>query len=157
MTECWTSPTVPYNNVADFNLGPLQNQASGVITWTIATDKSYGPAMPSTCTTCRGLALVDTAVGTYTKSLDYYMMGQFSKFIQRGAVALATTGSYDYGGNAKFEAQAFLNPDGTKVIVIENTFESDHLQLTVTLKGGNSYNGKVLGSAVTTWVIAKGY
>ncbi|CCG80914.1 putative Beta-1,6-glucanase [Taphrina deformans PYCC 5710] len=157
MTECWTSPTVPYSNVADFSLGPLQNQASGVMTWTVATDGRDGPAMPGSCTTCRGLVVVDTAAGTYTHSLDYYMMGQFSKFIHRGAVALTTTGSYDYGHNAKFQAQAFLNPDGSKVVVIENTFAGDHLHLTVTLKGGAVYSGKVLGEAVTTWVIAKGY
>lgn len=156
MSECWTSPTTPWTNVPDFTLGPLQNSVSGVMTWTLASDTNYGPTQPNTCTSCRGLAVVNTSTGTYTKSLDYYLLGQFSKFIQPGAIALSTTGSYDFGAGGKLEAQGFLNPDGTKVIVIENTFTSDHLQVGISCQSGANYNGRVLGSAVTTWIIPAG-
>lgn len=158
MSECWTSPTVPWQNVPDFTLGPLQNYASGVLAWTLASDTAFGPVQPETCTSCRGLVVVDPVTGNYAKTLDFFLLGQFSKFVRRGAVALSTTGSYDFGGGAKFEAQAFLNPDGSKVVVIENTFGSDHLHLSISFKNGaRTYHGKVLGGAVTTWVIAPGH
>lgn len=128
----------------------MQNWAAGSIAWTLGSDTSYGPHLPGGCTSCRGLVEVDTGAGTYTKTLDYYLMGQFSRFVPRGAINLATTGSYDYGGGSKFEATAFLNPDGSRTVVIQNNF-GNSVYVEVTFKSGDTWSGPVYMQSLTTW------
>ncbi|KAI9690522.1 MAG: Endo-1,6-beta-D-glucanase neg1 [Bathelium mastoideum] len=153
MTECWTSPQTSWNQAADFTVGPLQNWASGAMAWVLGTDTNYGPNTGGGCTTCRGLFTVDTSAGTYTLQVDYYMLGQFSKFIPRGASVLDGTGSYDYGNGQKVEAVATLNPDNTRTIVVENTFDQD-IWLSVTMQSGEgTWNGPITANGVTTWLL----
>ncbi|OBT84343.1 hypothetical protein VE02_07266 [Pseudogymnoascus sp. 03VT05] len=149
-TECWTSPTNTWYSTIDFVMGPMQNWASGSIAWTLGSDTNNGPHLPGGCSTCRGLVVVDTGAGTYSKTLDYYLMGQFSRFVPRGATALATTGSKDYGGGQKFEAMSFLEADGSRTVVIQNNFGNE-VFLTVTFKGGEAWSGKVYKESLTTW------
>ncbi|RFU32833.1 hypothetical protein B7463_g3482, partial [Scytalidium lignicola] len=150
MTECWTSPTVSWYSTADFTMGPLQNWAAGVIAWTLGSDTSYGPHLSGGCSTCRGLFEVNTSAGTYSKTLDYYIMGQFSRFVPRGAINLATTGSHDYGGGSKFEATSFLNSDGSRTVVMQNNF-NNAVYVTVTFNSGETWSGPVYTQSITTW------
>ncbi|KAL9084104.1 MAG: hypothetical protein Q9159_005399 [Coniocarpon cinnabarinum] len=151
MTECWTSTTTSWNQAADFTMGPLQNFAAGAMAWTLGSDTNEGPHLAGGCTTCRGLVTIDTSAGTYTPQIDYYMMGQFSKYMEKGSTVLAMTGSYDYG-NGKVEAVASLNGDGTRVVVVENTFPNE-VYLTLTTKGGETWSGSLYKESVTTWVL----
>lgn len=151
MTECWTSPQTGWNQAADFTMGPLQNWASGAIAWTLGTDSSYNPHLNGGCSTCRGLVEVDAGSDSYTPQIDYYMLGQFSKFIPKGATILNGTGSYDYG-NGKIESTASLNPDGTRSVVIENTFTND-VYLTLTTGSGETWSGPLLAQSVVTWLL----
>ena len=128
----------------------MQNWANGVIAWTLGSDTSYGPHLPGGCSSCRGLIEVDTGAGTYSKTLDYYLMGQFSRFVPRGAINLATTGSYDYGNGGKFEATAFVEADGSRTVVIQNNF-SNSVYLTVTFNSGETWSGPVYTQSLTTW------
>lgn len=130
----------------------MQNWAAGAIAWTLGSDTNYGPHLPGGCTTCRGLVEVDTSAGTYSKTLDFYMMGQFSRFVPRGAINLATTGSYDYGSSGKIEATAFLNTDGSRTVVVQNTF-TNPVYVTVAFKSGDSWSGLAYTSSLTTWQI----
>ncbi|KAL1966116.1 hypothetical protein VTN77DRAFT_4864 [Rasamsonia byssochlamydoides] len=152
MTECWTSPTNTWYSTTDFVMGPMQNYAAGAMAWTLATDFSYGPHLPGGCTTCRGLVEVDTTAGTYSKTPDYYFMGQFSRFVPRGAIALNTTGSWDYGNGQKLEVAAFLNPDNSRTLVIENGF-GNPVYVTVTFNSGETWSGPLYTESVTTWVL----
>ncbi|KAL9096350.1 MAG: hypothetical protein Q9165_001347 [Trypethelium subeluteriae] len=154
MTECWTSPETAWNQAADFTMGPLQNWASGAMAWVLGTDTNYGPHLSSGgCSDCRGLFTVDTSAGTYELQVDYYMLGQFSKFIPRNAIVLEGTGSYDYGNGQKVEAVGTLNPDGTRTIVVENLFDEE-IWLSVTMGSGEgTWNGQITGNGVTTWVL----
>jgi O-glycosyl hydrolase len=47
---------------------------------------------------------------------EYYGYGHFMKFVQRGAVRIAST-----GGDKEFNHVAFRNPDGTIVLIVANT------------------------------------
>ena len=152
MTECWTSPETGWSQAADFTMGPLQNWASGAIAWTLGTDTNYNPHIAGGCTTCRGLVVIDPSAGTYTPAIDYYMLGQFSKYIPKGATILSTTGSYDYGNNQKVEATASLNPDGTRTVVIENGFNND-VYLTLTTQSGQTWSGPLYAQSVVTWLL----
>lgn len=96
---------------------------------------------------------VDTGAGTYSKTPDYYFIGQFSRFVPRGSIALQTTGSYDYGNGQKVEAQAFSQPDGTRIVVIQNGF-NNAMDVTVTFKSGQTWTGPLHAQSLTTWLLS---
>ena len=154
MTECWTSPSTGWSQAADFTMGPLQNWASGALAWTLGSDTNYGPHLSGDgpCPTCRGLVVVDTAAGTYDFAIDYYMIGQFSKFIPKGATVLAGTGSYTYDDGTGLQSVASLNPDGSKTVVMTNKFGND-IYVTVSLKSGAQWSGRVYKNSVVTWTL----
>jgi glucan endo-1,6-beta-glucosidase len=155
-TECWTSNIYTgWNQAADFTMGPMQNWAWGSVAWTLATNTDDGPCLdtPGACCTCTGLVVVNTTAGTYNFTTDYYMMGQFSKFMPRGATVLAGTGS-NTNATTGFgvESVASLNPDGTRSVVIENKFTND-VYITLTTKSGETWSGLVETESVTTWIL----
>ena len=154
-TECWTSNIYTgWNQAADFTMGPMQNWAMGSLAWTLATDTNDGPCLdtPGACCTCTGLVVVNTTAGTYDFTTDYYMMGQFSKFMPRGATVLEGTGSNTNSSGVGVESVASLNPDGTRSVVIENKF-SNAVYIAVTTKSGETWSGLVEAESVTTWVL----
>ena len=136
-------------------MGPMQNWAWGSVAWTLATNTDDGPCLdtPGACCTCTGLVVVNTTAGTYNFTTDYYMMGQFSKFMPRGATVLASTGS-NTNATTGFgvESVASLNPDGTRSVVIENKFTND-VYITLTTKSGETWSGLVETESVTTWIL----
>lgn len=154
MTECWTSSeSTSWNAASGFTLGPLQNWAQGAMAWTLATDTADGPHLSGGgCDTCRGLVVVDTNAQTYEFQVDYYMMAQYSKFIPQGAVILNVTGSYTYSGGSGIQSVASLNPDGTRTVVIENTFGND-IYLTLETSSGEEWSGNVYADSVVTWIL----
>jgi glucosylceramidase len=50
--------------------------------------------------------------------LDYYIYGQFMKFIDRGAVRLSVTDQ-----DTKCPAVSFMNPDGRLTLVVVNLYD----------------------------------
>jgi glucan endo-1,6-beta-glucosidase len=155
MTECWTSSTsTPWYQAADFTMGPLQNWATGALAWGLGTNTSDGPYLTGSgpCTTCRGLVVVDVAAGTYSFSIDYCMLAQFSKFIPKGAIVLDGSGSYSYSTSSGLESVATLNPDGSRTVVIENKFGND-VYVTLTTSSGETWSGLVYTNSVTTWLL----
>lgn len=153
MTECWTSPSTGWSQAADFTMGPLQNWASGAMAWTLGSDTAYGPHLSSGgCSTCRGLVVVDTSAGAYSFAIDYYMMAQFSKFMPSGGTVLSGTGSYTYGDGTGIESVASLNPDGSRTVVMTNKFAND-VFVTVDLKSGGQWSGRVYQNSVVTWAL----
>ena len=152
MTECWTPASGDWYQASSFTIGPLQNWASGVMAWTLGTDSSDGPHLSSGgCDTCQGLVTINSD-GTYTLELAYYMMAQYSKFIPTGAIILNGSGSYTYSGSGGIESVASLNPDGTRTVVIQNTFSND-VYVTVSTSSGQEWSGNVPTESVVTWVL----
>lgn len=96
--------------------------------------------------------MVDEAAGTYEYTVDYYVLAQFSKFIPKGATILSGTGSYSYEGYTGIQSVASLNPDGTRTVVIENTFGND-VQITLETSSGETWNGNVFANSVVTWIL----
>jgi glucosylceramidase len=79
-------------------------------------------------------------------------MAQFSKFMPPGATVLSGTGSYTYSGGGGIQSVASLNPDGTRTVVIENTFSND-IYIHLTTNSGQEWSGNVPTESVTTWVL----
>lgn len=150
MTECWTPSTGDWNQAADFTMGPLQNWAAGVTAWTLGTNSDDGPYLTSGgCETCTGLVTIGD--DSYTLNTAYYMMAQFSKFIPTGSIILDGSGSYSYSSGG-IQSVASLNPDGTRSVVIENTFSND-VYVTVSTQSGEKWSGNIPTESVVTWVL----
>lgn len=62
-------------------------------------------------------------------------MGQFSRFVSRGATALVTMGSIAYGGGQMFGVVSFVEEDGSRTVAVLNNYVNE-VFLTVTFKEG---------------------
>jgi glucosylceramidase len=114
MTECSTGPAGIAGDATQQILASMANWASGAALWNLALDQNGGPKMGEGCVGCTGLATIDTTTGQIQLTLNYYELGQFSKFIVPGAARVAST-----DGNGVL-AQAFRNPDQTDTLVVFN-------------------------------------
>ena len=100
-------------------INATRNWAKGVIRWNMALDENNGPTNGG-CLTCRGVVTVAKDANgrwTYSKTVDYWGLGQVSKYVRPGArrVASNTFGAGDV------QDVAFVNPDGRNVLVAFNT------------------------------------
>jgi glucosylceramidase len=114
MTECSTGPAGIAGDATQQILASTANWASGAVLWNLALDQDGGPKMGDGCVGCSGLATIDTTTGQVQLTLNYYELGQFSKFVVPGAVRLGSS-----AGNGVL-AQAFRNPDETDTLVVFN-------------------------------------
>jgi glucosylceramidase len=92
----------------------LRNLARCYNAWvTIIDEKAQPNPGPHDCSpTC---IVLNSQTLELEYRFDYYMYGQFSKFIRRGAVRIDSTPSSESLPNV-----AFRNPDGTIVLVVVN-------------------------------------
>lgn len=95
-------------------MGSIRYGAKGVLLWNIALNPNHGPQNGG-CTNCRGVVTIDPVTETYTKNVEYYLIGHFSKFVQKGAVRLEAVST-----NPNVITVAFENPDGQVVVVAHN-------------------------------------
>ncbi|KIV81556.1 hypothetical protein PV11_03732 [Exophiala sideris] len=157
MTEC--SNYLPQSGTWNFEVAsnfipPVTHGASGAAMWVTATDQEYGPHSPyGGCAGCLGSIVVNSS-NTYTRTNDYYMVGQFSRFVRRGSVNYKVLGNGNEGdarGANQFYTMAVQNPDGSFAVVMMNNWGSDQ---DVVLSVGQGYwQGMVPNATVTTWLI----
>jgi glucosylceramidase len=122
--EC--SPEIRAFGTPEFLISTLRNWASVVSVWTVATDPSGGPIQAgNNCGGCRGLVTIDPNAHTATLRTEYYQLGQVSAYVQPGARRIDSPNFVTYGLNgsnvetvsAGLDDVAFLNPDGSRVLV----------------------------------------
>jgi len=93
----------------------LRNGASTYNAWVTMID-SEGKPNNGPFKASRTCVMLDSKSVEITYNFEYYMYGQFMKFIQRGAVRIES------GASSKdFAHVAFKNPDGAIVLVAVNT------------------------------------
>ncbi len=98
----------------------LRNSARAYVKWSLALDQTLGPNLGELnqgyggCTTCTPIVTVNTTNGSVTKTIEYYTLGQFSKFILPGAVRIYSSNAND------IVSSAFLNTDGSKALICFN-------------------------------------
>ena len=91
----------------------MRNWGKSYVKWSLALDQNHGPHTGG-CSTCNPLVVVSESSGAVSYAIDYYTLGQYSKFVLPGAVRV-------YSSNAPgFVSVAFKNPDGSKVLVAYN-------------------------------------
>ncbi len=62
---------------------------------------------------------IDTKNGTFTRNPEYYVMRHYAHYVKPGAQLLETTGHWHS------MAQAYRNPDGQVVVVVQNALERE--------------------------------
>jgi len=95
-----------------------RNWARSYVLWALATDQNHGPIVGG-CDTCRGLVTIDLSdpeKASVKRELDYYVLGQASKFVQPGAVRIAS----DEPAGTKLKDVAFRNPNGAVILYTAN-------------------------------------
>jgi glucosylceramidase len=119
-TECsggdW-SPKFDENlkwTTANLIIGATRNWARGVLMWNLALDENRGPHLGG-CGNCRGVVTIDSKTGSYKREVDYYALGQASKFVRPGAHRIGSS-----GGDSTLVHVAFQNRDGGKVLLVLN-------------------------------------
>ncbi|MDQ6834742.1 MAG: glucosylceramidase [Actinomycetota bacterium] len=126
VSEC--SPGIIPYAPAEAAIDATRNWASAVQLWNLALDPAGGPVQAPNhgCRGCRGLVTVSETTHTARYGRSYYQLGQLSKFVAPGAVRIASARPVqDFapplrGVTSGLDDVAFLNPDGTKVLVAYN-------------------------------------
>jgi glucosylceramidase len=131
------------NNIIDYT----RNWGKSVVKWSLAVDQNMGPHNGG-CGTCTGLITVhngDSRSGQVDYTVEYYDMGQLTKFVKPGAYRVDST------ANSAVPNVAWLNPDGSKALVAYN--ESGSAQTLTVNWGGEhfSYSLPAQTSATFTW------
>lgn len=158
-TECsggsW-SPSFADNlqyMVRQLLIGTVSNWSKNVLLWNMALDEKNGPTTnkPGTgkenrgCMTCRGVVTVNSGDGSIIKNIEYYALAHFSKFVRPGAKRIFSSSLPDKG----IENVAFLNADGSRVMVVINTTSEER---TFSVKEQYVHQYKLQPGAVVTLV-----
>ena len=153
MTECWLHSTTgeAFFDLPQFLLRPVQYGASGSLAWTLGGSVDLDVSFPGGCEQCTGLVQVNMTDSSYTLTADYYSLGQFSKFVQKGARYRAVDGGHVYDDNTGVETVGFKNPDGSLVVVVLNKF-SNALEITLDVGGGDELVTTLAARSVTTLI-----
>jgi glucosylceramidase len=124
VTEC--SPGIINYSAAEVAIDATRNWASVATLWNLALDTTGGPVEPpdSGCRGCTGVIRVNDTTHQAWYGLNYFEFGQISKFVMPGAVRIDSTRLVaDYGKTVTpgVDDVAFINPNGTKVLVAYNS------------------------------------
>jgi glucosylceramidase len=113
----WQTGNIFADEAAEL-IAVMRNWSRSYVLWALATDQNHGPVVGG-CDTCRGLMTIDSSVPDRPQvkpELDFYVLGQASKFLQPGAVRIAS----DEPADTTLKDVAFRNPNGTVVLYTLN-------------------------------------
>ena len=91
----------------------MRSWGRAYVKWNLASDENDGPH-DGGCANCRPLVFVNSTTHLVSNSIEFYTLGHFSKFVLPGARRV-----YSSNG-AGVDSVAFVNPDGSKVLVAFN-------------------------------------
>jgi glucosylceramidase len=98
----------------------LRNAGKGYIKWSLALDQTLGPNLSEDvpglggCNDCTPIVTVNSGTGAITKTIEFYTLGHYSKYVLPGAMRI-------YSSNApSLVSAAFENPDGSKALIVFN-------------------------------------
>jgi len=141
------SDTIEWHS-RNLEIGSTRNWSSTVINWNLALDSTGGPHVGG-CGTCTGIVTIGPG-DTVTPNAEYYALGQLSRFVQPGAVRIASTSFGTTGWNGEVIDVAFRNPDGSTVLVAHN--ENDNAQAFAVQEGQQRFTYTLPGDSLATFV-----
>ncbi|SKC35337.1 Glucuronoxylanase xynC precursor [Acholeplasma oculi] len=101
-------------NMENIFMGMINRSAKGVLMWNIALDQDNGPKNGG-CQNCRGVLTSNTETNTVTMNEEYYIIGHFSKFVERDALRIESISN-----NGNIIVSSFKNPDGSIAVIVHN-------------------------------------
>jgi glucosylceramidase len=122
----------------------MRNWGKAYVKWSLAMDESFGPHTGG-CGNCSPLVTVNSQSGAITYYIDYYTLGQYSRFVLPGAQRV-----YSSNG-AGIVTVAFVNPDHSKALV---AFNDTAASRTFQVQWGTysfTYTLPALSGATFTW------
>ena len=130
----------------------LRNYGKAYVKWSLALDQTLGPNLTQTgvkglggCATCTGIVSVDNTSGAVTKTVEYYTLGQYSKYVVNGAQRVYSSNGITIG------TAAFVNPDGSHALIaFNNSANSQTFQVQWGVQSF-SYTLPAYGAATFTW------
>jgi len=130
-------------NIIDYT----RNWGRTLTKWSLAVDQNMGPHSGG-CGTCTGFITVhngDSRSGQVDFTIEYYDVGQLTKFVKPGAFRI------DSNDNSSVRNVAWRNPDGSKALVAYN--ETTSTQTVRVNWGGQSFTYALptKTSATFTW------
>jgi glucosylceramidase len=130
----------------------LRNAAKSFVKWSLALDQNLGPNLSQIagasyggCNTCTPIVTVNNQTGAITKNIEYYTLGQYSKYILPGAIRVWSSDTL------AIVSAAFVNPDGTRALIAFNNSSSSQ---TFQVQWGSqnfSYTLPAFAAATFTW------
>jgi glucosylceramidase len=121
----------------------LRNWSRSYSGWVIMLDEHRKPNRGPHDASATCIELMDDGAVRY--NFDYYMQGQFMKFIQRDAVRVESS----LPEMRTFSNVAFVNPDGRVVMVVANA--GREAQPFAVKCGGRMFNTELPGGTVATY------
>jgi len=96
----------------------VNNWASGWVDWNILVDEKGGPNHVGNF--CIAPLIGNTKTGEIVYMNSYYYIGHFSRFVDPGARRIVSSSNDD-----RLMTTAFINPDGTIVVILMNRTNKD--------------------------------
>jgi glucosylceramidase len=148
-TECTGYASAPgfaanlVNGTRMLVIDGVRNWSRTVLFWNMVLDQNSGPTNGG-CLDCIPNVTVNSATGAAEYNVEYYVLGQISRFVVPGARRVASTSPV---GN--LSTVAFLNPDGGRVLLVLNA-GSTPVRFTARWDG-RSLRYSLPGSSVATF------
>jgi glucosylceramidase len=127
----------------------LRNSAKSYVKWSLALNENLGPNLTQNvpglggCDTCTPIVTVNSQTGAVTKDVEFYTLGQYSKYVLPGAVRV-------YSSNTPaISSVAFENPDGSMALIVFNN--SGNSQTFKVQWGTQSFPYTLAGAAAATY------
>ena len=96
----------------------MNNWARSITSWNLALDEKGKPNIGPF--SCGGVITIENGSHKVTRSGQYWAFAHFSRHVKRGAKVFASNGLAPATGQASVSHAAFINPDGSHVLVVAN-------------------------------------
>lgn len=128
-------------------VGATRNWSKNVLMWNLALDENHGPTNNG-CQDCRGVVTINSINGSVTRNVEYYAIGHFSKFVRPGAFRITST---NLDAATQLDHVAFINADGSNVLIIANASQQGKSFTTKLADGQFSYFIGARSVATIVW------
>jgi glucosylceramidase len=143
-------------------IGSLRNGARSVTLWNMALDEA---GLPNAGTTGRRgfITIPSSGSGVFVRNAEYYVLRHLAQFLQAGAVKVSSSsyGGYSssyttawlagYAGTA-IESVAYLNPDGSVVLLAFNPTASAVTTVIMDARTGTGFPVTLAAGELSTFV-----
>lgn len=128
-----TQKKAGYGDLAKSFLTGINNGIRSITVWNLALDEEGAPTVGPF--DCKGTIEIDRITHAIHRTVEYFTLGHFSKYVKPGAKRLVLNRHFV---SNNLDAAAFENPDHRVVVIVSNTAEYD-VPLSFSFQGNHYY------------------